>query len=764
MIVDDLSAMRRSPERVILDRPRVYEVRLLAALWRADGVRRYGPIALLLVTIAVIYRGWLAPGVISYGDWNFQPAARLRDFWPVPSLWEGAYGTGGVSILGGPMFPVHLIEGLLNQARLDPMLIERLVWIFPGVVVGALATYALAVTFFSSRLAGVIGGLLMVTNAYIALVMTGGQFTVSTGYMLSPLILLLFYRALQRPIPSRLVLTALCLAVQVMYDLRSTYLTFGVLLLFLLHYTLAQRSWSAVIRVLVRSGVQFAVVGIVNVLIHAFWLLPGHYAEKIALPAGYDSTGWVHTLSYMQLSHAFALVHPFWYQDTYSPQVTPVNPALLLLPLPIFAVFLRKRLTFFELFLFSTAALAIFFVKGYNPPGGELYDWLFTHLPGFNMYRDPSKFYQPLGLAYALLLGRAAALLPLADRSGVFKHINAAARGAVAVACTGLVLLQAAPVAANTGWGTLAPQRIDNEYLAYNNYIDRQSQSFRVMWFLSFYPYATYSSLHPNLGENVLGPAQSWRPSDVEAKLRALSVKYLVVADYPAATHDYRVNEANTIKLLRRTFPHFPERRIGNIHLFENRAYLPPVFVPNISITPSMVRALRQRATAPPEDLLIGALGEYANTCRRCITIVSSSRTRYDITVTSSKRPFLVVLNQGFDPNWAAYIEPSGSPQPFWWTWRHPAVPHREHMTVNGFANAWLINAPGTHHIVVEYWPQRLTNIGWIICWSTIIGCLTIALVPLALRRRRRTGRLDSDGVMTHNIAVETDDRASQAS
>lgn len=735
MIIDDLSTARRVSTRIApgLSRPRA--TRGIAGVWRTEPVRRYGPIVLLVAVIAVIYHGWLAGGIISYGDWNFQPSARLRDFWPVPSLWEGAYDTGSANILAGPMFPVHLVEGFLNQLHLDPTLIERVVWIFPGVLIGSLATYALAVTFFRSRLAGILSGLLAVTNAYIALVMTGGQFTVSTGYMLTPLVLLLFYRALLRPVPSRLALTALCLAIQVMFDLRSTYLTLGVLFLFALHYTLAQRSWRRVARVLARVGLQFVVTGVVAILVHLFWLLPGRYAEKITLPAGYDSTGWVHTLSYMQLSHAFALMHPFWYQDTFSPQVTPVNPVFLLLPLPIFAVFLRKRLTFVELFLFSTAVLAIFLVKGYNPPAGEFYDWLFTHLTGFSMFRDPSKFYQPLGLAYALLLGRAAALLSSKGLAGP-KGLNLMVRAAAPVACAGLVLLQALPVAANTRWGTLAPQSVAREYVAYNDYIDRQPQFFRIMWFLSFYPYATYSSLHPNVGSNAIGPAQSWRASEVEAMLRALSVKYLVVADYPDATSDYKANEAGTIALLRHTFPHFPEIRIGGIHLFVNRAYLPAAFVSDAAIAPSTARMLRQRAVAPPLDRLIGTLGEYADPCHSCATIVASSPTRYDITVTNMKRPFLLVLNQGFDPNWAAYVEPSSTPQPFWWTWRRPAVAHRDHMTVNGFANAWLINAPGTHHIVVEYWPQRLTDVGWIVCWLTIAGCLATALVPLVLKQK----------------------------
>ena len=94
-------------------------------------------------------------------------------------------------------------------------------------------------------------------------------------------------------------------------------------------------------------------------------------------------------------------------------------------------------------------------------------------------------------------------------------------------------------------------------------------------------------------------------------------------------------------------------------------------------------------------------------------------------------RPFLLVLNQSFDPNWAAYVEPTSASQPFWWTWTHPAVLHKYHIPVNGYANGWLIDRPGTYRIVVEYWPQRLTDIGIVVLWLTVLGCVVAVFSPV---------------------------------
>lgn len=696
--------------------------------------RRYLPVVLILAAIVVVYRGWLASGVITYGDWNIISRSQMRDYWPIPSLWQGAYSTGNADILSGPMFPLLFLHGLLNQFGVSFAVSERLIWIFPGVLIGALATYGLALLFFASRLAGIISALFVVFNSYIVIIMTGGQFTVSSAYGLMPLILLLFYRALRQPAVSRYLLTAVCLSIQVMFDLRTTYLTLAVLMVFSLYYVSTQCSRPAAARAAGRIALQFVLMAIVGGLIHGNWLLPGHYAERIALPAGYDSTDWVYRLSYMHLSHALALFHPFWYQDTQTPTAGAVLPVFYVLPLVVFGVLLRKRLTFVELFLSSVALLAIFCVKGDNPPGGAIYNWLFTHLPGFSMYRDPSKFFQPLGLAYGLLLGRVAMTAPTGYRGVAARSVRAVVRSLAVIVCAGVVLIPVVPVAASSPWGTFAPQTLPAEYAAFDHFLARQPQFFRVMWYQGSNTLIASSGLHPSIDAGYVGQTNFYRylPNtprvaswlqlpQAMAVLRALSVKYIAVLEDPRDTAPNRAQKEQDVRFLHQTFPSFPEISIGQIHLFLNRSYLPPAFVSDAAITPAITHALLRRAAAPAVEQRDGMLGEFSAACASCMRLASHSNTRYEAIINDAKKPFLLVLNQSFDPNWKVYIEPTSAPQPFWWTWTHPALPGRVHMTVNGYANAWWINARGTYRIVVEYWPQRFVDVGFIVCWLTIL-------------------------------------------
>jgi len=730
--------------------------------WRLSNLNKYLPLLILIVSIAIIYRGWFASGAVAWSDWRFHPASRLNDYWGIPSLWDGANGTGGVNTFGGPLLPVLFAESLFYHIGIDFTVALRLAWLYGGLLVCAFATYTLAVELFSSRIAGVISALLAISNTYIALIMTGGQFTVGNGYFWMAPTLLFFYRALRRPIPSRLVLPALCVSIQVMYDLRSTYITFGVLLLLALFYVLAQRSVGRALRAILAATAQFLVIGVVTILVHLFWLLPVHYAQQsggVSLPTGYDGLFWVHVLSYMHLSHAFALFHPFWYQNNISPQPIEVSPVYFLLPLPIFAVFLRRRLTFMELFLFALALLSILFVKGSSAPAGGIYEWMFTHFIGFSLFRDPSKFFQPLALAYALLLGRVASTFPHsipaetghAVRGWTKRIVDRTARVLVPAACLGLVLLQAVPVAANTTWGALAPQVIPTGYAAFNRYVDRQPEFFRIMW----YPtnaYGSFSSLHPQIALSDVGnnyfSKQLPNPSDSASwaylphamdMLQALSVKYVVVADYAANTPaQYRSNTAQALQLVRRAFPSFPEMRFGETHVFVNRDYVPQAFVPTRDVSQaSVIAALHYKSTLQSSIKNLGGVGSYTSTCHTCLFLASHNHTftRQDVIVQHAIHPFLLIWNQSYDPNWVASIEPTSLSQPFWWTWTHPSTLQRFHLQTNGFANAWWITRPGTYRIVIEYWPQRLTDVGWFIAWATMLICLIVASMTVIRNR-----------------------------
>lgn len=71
-----------------------------------------------------------------------------------------------------------------------------------------------------------------------------------------------------------------------------------------------------------------------------------------------------------------------------------------------------------------------------------------------------------------------------------------------------------------------------------------------------------------------------------------------------------------------------------------------------------------------------------------------------------------------------------------WDTWFKTPLPENSHQLVNGYANSWIIDpanicpkTPCDIDLIVEFWPQRLSYLGFIISGLTLVASLIIILV-----------------------------------
>ena len=118
-------------------------------------------------------------------------------------------------------------------------------------------------------------------------------------------------------------------------------------------------------------------------------------------------------------------------------------------------------------------------------------------------------------------------------------------------------------------------------------------------------------------------------------------------------------------------------------------------------------------------------------------SIKEDNPTRYESTI-KTKGLNMIAFSQSYHPDWKAYIVKT-SPHNFLenlaWSlglWKRYTIPTSQHVVINGFANGWWINSSaipagyksvtGTYHIVLDYSPQSLVNIGLIISGVCFIG------------------------------------------
>lgn len=89
--------------------------------------------------------------------------------------------------------------------------------------------------------------------------------------------------------------------------------------------------------------------------------------------------------------------------------------------------------------------------------------------------------------------------------------------------------------------------------------------------------------------------------------------------------------------------------------------------------------------------------------------------TKYLVDVNATE-PFFLILSESFHPNWTAKLD-------------NVLLPH---LLANGYSNAWFLNGSGSFRILMEFWPQKLFDLGVVI--STLSLAVLVVFVVYAER------------------------------
>ncbi len=99
--------------------------------------------------------------------------------------------------------------------------------------------------------------------------------------------------------------------------------------------------------------------------------------------------------------------------------------------------------------------------------------------------------------------------------------------------------------------------------------------------------------------------------------------------------------------------------------------------------------------------------------------------TKYIASVKNVRGSYLLVFNETFDKNWAAYIDKD-------------KLSEGNHILANGYVNGWIIDRKGNYNITITYWPQRLVYIGAFISLVTFLSFIFILFIARSLKTKSK--------------------------
>jgi len=456
-------------------------------------------ILLFLFLTFLIFRSFFSLSVLSGGDFRFEYQENARALFSPPYVWDGFFSAGSLGNYRAPyLFPYLplFLTGLLTKINMNFILVERIVWFFPILIITLLSPFLLAKKLFSqSKGIQRAAPFIYVLNTYFLMVVGGGQVGAAMAYGLLPLLLLLTINLSKNPNLKKSILLGLVLSWSIFSDPRFTVVGLIVVVLyflFLLPKSICFLSY-VFLSVIIATGIHF------------YWLLPTILAQRSVLPGGYESPLWVSFLSFAPFSQTFSLLHPNWPENLFGKTYL-TRPEFLILPMLAFSSLFfiynkkqfEKKLIFFLIFL---ALLGAFLAKGANFPFGMLYLWIFNRLPGMSLFRDPIKFYPLVALSYSFLIPfTIERIVTLVNKKVKIKQFNL---------LTGIISFIILLSLLKPAWsgelsGIFVEKQIPKEYLVLKDFFGKENGFFRILWAPRLPYFGYYSVNHPAISSESL--------------------------------------------------------------------------------------------------------------------------------------------------------------------------------------------------------------------------------------------------------------------
>ncbi len=423
--------------------PASREVLTRAFEWIDRGVRSPRRVLVgLAVAGLVVWRVWWTTMPLTAGDWNWQSRSATGTWFPWPSIWNTSVGLNGENqFLNAFRFPVYALDGLLSWLGGSWSLVEKAVYFLPFAVLLPIAGWLLAREILGNTKWTLLTPALLLGSTFFV-IEANSEIPLALAEALTCLALVTFIRAMRRMSVRWGLITGLLLGVTAAVDIRPAYLGALLMVGYLLVLTVARPGWSLFRR---RAGVA-VVAGLTFVGSQAYWIVPlltYHGHVSLPIPSTPD-------FNIITLEHGIAGVSAFWTGGYPANQVeAPLNPLFLVFPIVAMLPMLRRRPEPELVWLALAGLVAAFLAKTNTAPFGGIYDFIYKHVPGFNLFREGSKFLFVVTIAYAILIP--AALRTLAHASRGLKRPS---RGIVGV----LTAASLVTVLGLSLWGVVAVQ------------------------------------------------------------------------------------------------------------------------------------------------------------------------------------------------------------------------------------------------------------------------------------------------------------------
>lgn len=598
-----------------------------------------------LLGIVTHFRWFTGFDVLVSGDWQIRYFRSLTHLLDVPLAWR-PIAMGEVNIFSS-FYVIDVIHAALSRPGLSFGVVERLEFLWPIAILTPLGAYLLVRKLTRSDVGALLGSAVYAYNVYFLMLQTQHLYIMLANAFV-PFAVLAYIRLSERRRLIDAVIAGFALFAVSAADFRIFYMFAFVLAGWAVFKVAIDREWR-VPRAMFRAAGLYALPFVIVAALNAYWIIGlasvGSLSSNLLLDRGLFGS------QYNTLAYAFTLFRGSWTGG--EPQafgvLTPPWSAWVI-PAAAFAGLIAARRDRRGVFFGIAGVFGIFLAKQSNAPFWEVYGWLFEHVPGFNAFREASKFGAIVAVSYAVLTGFMGAWIgrEYVRRSGIIARSALVALFALVLA---VPLMNTAPLM-NGSIGTLFVPKIQRPaYKEVNEFLDSRPGFFRTVETPRETQWVDRSAHRPAYGINRL-MSEEWRLRWTEASidleetfnaidvinsknasemLDRLSIRYLIVPLQDPDNHEdpftaHAISRSDLLAALDAApFLRRVEVGTGEVGVYEN----PDAWPQFSAVTEEGVRA--------PEDAVFA---------------VESGAARWDLTVRGVHGTFSLHFSDTFHSGW----------------------------------------------------------------------------------------------------------------
>ena len=425
---------------------------------------------IIIIFLALIFHTWFFNfGILSRGDWGYYSKELQSIFFSSRGSWIGNV------LIGLPntiltYTPLNVAEQFLhNIFKLNFGVTERLLFFFPMVFSLFFSAYCIVLYLFKSRIAASIAGLVFLFNVNV---LASNSIPLFCSFGTAAFS---FYFALKFLIGSNkanLVYSLLFLFLSSAYDFRVTYIILFILFLYITYY------YFFINKIKKNIFVLLIIYFLVFVMLNLYWLMPALFQNTLTNNRLFDRS--LFGNSFFDILKSMTLFFYTWTGSQPTDFKVQSIP-LFFFAIPIFA-FLglilnrkNKNIIFFGII----ALLGIFLSKQSGNPFPNAYLWLYNNFPGFNAFREASKFYFLIALGYSVIIG---SFIDWIWRNWNKNKWQTLGKYTLTFLIAGLFLWNTKPIITGEIGLLYIPRHIPGDYLVFKDFVLKQPEYFRTFW------------------------------------------------------------------------------------------------------------------------------------------------------------------------------------------------------------------------------------------------------------------------------------------